>query len=134
MKIPKRAYTPEFKGLAVKRVTDGQYLAVAAKDLRLVEQTNWAKAPATDKLVGTGKAVTPEKMELSRLRAKSLRLKREVEIIIKRRRTARRRAIRYPWIDADRQNAPWQICMRLSTPASTATGPGNVAEHQSANG
>jgi transposase len=86
MKIPKQAYTLEFKELAVKRVKDGQSLAGVAKDLGLVEQTlrNWVKAAAAGKLAGAGgKVVTPEEMELSRLRAENLRLKRELEIIKK---------------------------------------------------
>lgn len=85
MKIPKQAYTLEFKELAVKRVKDGQSLAGVAKDLGLVEQTlrNWVKAAAAGTLAGAGKAVTPEEMELSRLRAENLRLKRELEIIKK---------------------------------------------------
>lgn len=85
MKIPKQAYTLEFKELAVKRVKDGQSLAGVAKELGLVEQTlrNWVKAAAAGKLAGAGKAVTPEEMELSRLRAENLRLKRELEIIKK---------------------------------------------------
>lgn len=86
MKIPKQAYTLEFKEVAVKRVKDGQSLAGVAKDLGLVEQTlrNWVKAAAAGKLAGAGsKAVTQEEMELSRLRAENLRLKRELEIIKK---------------------------------------------------
>ena len=39
MKIPKRAYTAEFKELAVKRVKDGQSPGAVAKELELVEQT-----------------------------------------------------------------------------------------------
>jgi len=85
MKIAKQAYTLEFKELAVKRVKDGQSLSGVAKELGLVEQTlrNWVKAAAAGRLAGAGKAVTPEEMELSRLRAENLRLKRELEIIKK---------------------------------------------------
>jgi transposase len=85
-KIPKQAYTTEFKELAVKRVLDGQPIPTAAKELGLVEQTlrNWVKAAAAGKLKGAGsKVVTPEQMELSRLRAENVRLKRENEIIKK---------------------------------------------------
>ena len=85
-KIPKQAYTTEFKELAVKRVTDGQAIAATAKELGLNEQTlrNWVKAAAAGKLTGAGsKVVTPEAMELSRLRAENARLKRENEIIKK---------------------------------------------------
>jgi transposase len=83
-KIPKQAYTTEFKELAVKRVSDGQAIVAAAKELGLNEQTlhNWVKAAAAGKLKGAGsKVVTPEAMELSRLRAENARLKRENEIL-----------------------------------------------------
>lgn len=86
MKIPKRAYTAEFKELAVKRVKDGQSPGAVAKELELVEQTlrNWVKSADTGKLSGPGsKPVTPEEMELSRLRAENNRLKRENEILKK---------------------------------------------------
>jgi transposase len=85
-KIPKQAYTTEFKELAVKRVAEGEAIAKAAKELGLSEQTlrNWVKAAAAGKLKGAGsKVVTPEQMELSRLRAENVRLKRENEIIKK---------------------------------------------------
>ena len=83
-KIPKQAYTAEFKELAVRRVTDGQAIPAVAKELGLNEQTlrNWVKAAAAGKLTGAGsKVVTPEAMELSRLRAENVRLKRENDII-----------------------------------------------------
>lgn len=85
-KIPKQAYTTEFKELAVKRVTDGEAMGVVVKELGLADQTlrNWIKAAKAGKLKGAGsKAVTPEQMELSRLRAENARLKRENEIIKK---------------------------------------------------
>jgi len=86
MKIPKQEYTTEFKELAVKRVKGGQSVGAVAKDLGLIEQTlrNWVKASAAGKLSGAGgKVVTPEQMELSRLRAENIRLKRECEILKK---------------------------------------------------
>lgn len=86
MKIPKQEYTVEFKELAVKRVKDGQTAGVVAKDLGMNEQTlrNWVKAAAAGKLNGPGaKPVTAEQMELSRLRAENIRLKRECEILKK---------------------------------------------------
>ena len=85
-KIPKQAYTAEFKELAVKRVSDGQAITAAARELGLNEQTlrNWVKAAAAGQLKGVGaRVVTPEAMELSRLRAENVRLKRENEIIKK---------------------------------------------------
>ena len=86
MKIPKQAYTTEFKELAVKRVKDGQGIGKVCKGLGLSDQTvrNWIKAAAEGKLSGAGgKIVTAEEMELSRLRAENLRLKRELEILKK---------------------------------------------------
>ena len=55
-------------------------------DLGISDQTlrNWVKAAAAGKLVGAGsKVVTPEAMELARLRVEVARLKRENEIIKK---------------------------------------------------
>ena len=89
MKIPKQAYTAEFKELAVKRIKDGQSVSMVCKELGLSDQTvrNWVKAAAEGKLGGAGgRVVTPEEMELSRLRAENLRLKRENEILKKNRR------------------------------------------------
>lgn len=85
-KIPKQEYTAEFKGLAVKRVKSGEALARVARELGLVEQTlrNWVKAAKNGKLnLPGGKAVTPEQMELSRVRAENARLKMENEILKK---------------------------------------------------
>lgn len=65
-------YTAEFKKLAVKQVKAGQNTGSVARELSLIEQTlrNWVKAADAGKLNGAGsKAVTPEQMELSRLRA-----------------------------------------------------------------
>jgi transposase len=85
-KIPKQEYTPEFRELAVKRVKAGQSNGAVARELGLSDQTlrNWVKAAATGKLNGPGaKVVTPEQMELSRMRAENIRLKRENEILKK---------------------------------------------------
>ena len=84
-KIPKQEYTAEFKGLAVKRA-QAVDVGVAARELGLVEQTlrNWVKAAAVGKLGAPGvKPVTPEQMELSRLRAECARLKMHVDILKK---------------------------------------------------
>jgi transposase len=86
MKIPKQAYTTEFKELAVKRVKDGQSVSKVCKELGLSDQTirNWVKAAAKGRLSGAGgRVVTAEEMELSRLRAENHRLKRENEILKK---------------------------------------------------
>ena len=85
-KIPKQEYTAEFKELAVKRVKGGQSIAVVAKSLGLVEQTlrNWVKAAKAGKLHPPGaKTITPEEMELSRMRAENARLRMENEILKK---------------------------------------------------
>ena len=61
-------------------------MGVAARELGLVEQTlrNWVKAAAVGKLAAPGvKPVTPEQMELSRLRAECARLKMHVDILKK---------------------------------------------------
>jgi transposase len=85
-KIPKQEYAAEFKELAVKRVKAGQTVGAVAKELGRVEQTlrNWVKAFNAGKLNGAGaRKVTPEEMELSRLRVENLRLRRENEILKK---------------------------------------------------
>jgi transposase len=82
----KQEYTAEFKELAVKRVKSGEALSRVARELGLVEQTlrNWVKAAKNGKLNPPGgKAVTPEQMELSRVRAENARLKMENEILKK---------------------------------------------------
>lgn len=82
-KVPKQSYTAEFKVAAVQRVKDGQGFAVVARELGMSEQTlrNWVKAEAAGKLNGAGtKPVTPEQMELSRMRAEIKRLQMELEI------------------------------------------------------
>lgn len=85
-KIPKQEYTIEFKEQAVKQAKMGKSIGSVAKELGLVEQTlrNWVKVAAAGKLNGAGtKVVTPEQMDLSRLRAENIRLKRECEILKK---------------------------------------------------
>ena len=69
-----------------KRVKAGQTAGAIAKELGLIEQTlrNWVKAFDAGKLNGPGtKQVTPEQMELSRVRAENVRLRRELEIVKK---------------------------------------------------
>jgi transposase len=84
-KMPRQEYTAEFREQAVKRALEVG-AGVASCELGLVEQTlrNWVKAASTGKLYATGaKTVTPEQMELSRLRAENARLKMHVEILKK---------------------------------------------------
>ena len=85
-KIPKQAYTAGFKEQAVKRVTAVGSMSRVAEDLGLVEQTlrNWVKAAKAGTLNPTGaRAITPEQMERSRLRAENARLKLECAILKK---------------------------------------------------
>lgn len=86
-KIPRQSYTAEFKQEAVRQVeAEGKPQAQVARELGISEQTlaNWRKANKAGKLAGgTGKPVTPEQMELSRLRAENARLKMELEILEK---------------------------------------------------
>ena len=84
-KIPKREYTAEFKEQGVKQAR-ARGVVGAAKELGLGEQTlrNWVKASAAGKLTAPGtKPVTPEQMELSRLRAENAQLKMHVDILKK---------------------------------------------------
>lgn len=86
MKIPKQQYTLEFKQLAVKRIQAGESYELVANELGMSSQTlrYWVKASNEGRLIGAGtKTVTPEQMELSRLRAENIRLKRETEILKK---------------------------------------------------
>lgn len=86
MKIPKQQYTLEFKQLAVKRIQAGEAYELVANELGMSSQTlrYWVKASNEGRLIGAGtKTVTPEQMELSRLRAENIRLKREAEILKK---------------------------------------------------
>lgn len=84
-RIPKQKYTVELEEQAVKHA-QAVGIVVAANEPGLVEQTlrNWVKNAGAGKLNGAGaKPVTPERMELSRLRAENARLKMHVEILKK---------------------------------------------------
>jgi transposase len=79
----KQQYTAEFKEQAVKHA-QAVGVGAAARELGLVEQTlrNWVKAAQAGHLAGAGaKSVTPEQMELSRLRAENARLRMHVDIL-----------------------------------------------------
>lgn len=80
-------YTQEFKLEAVRQVKAGQAIAVVAKVLGIPKASlsNWVRLAAKGKLDGgdvTGKAVkvTPEQMEIARLRAEvaCLRMERDI--------------------------------------------------------
>lgn len=78
-------YTLEFKQEAVRLVESGQSVAAVARSLGIVEQTlfNWVKASRQGKLQGaeTRKTVSPEQMEISRLKAELARVKMERDIL-----------------------------------------------------
>jgi transposase len=86
-KIPRVAYTLEFKLEALRRVRGGEAVRKVAREIGIPEQSvrNWVKLQAAGKLGGVegGKPITPEQMELSRLRAENARLKMETEILKK---------------------------------------------------
>jgi transposase len=77
-------YTLEFKLEAVRLVKGGQSAAATAKILGISEQTlhNWVKADKDGRLVGAGaRPVSPEQMEIARLRAELARVKMERDIL-----------------------------------------------------
>ena len=86
-RIPYAAYTLEFKLEALRRVRGGEPIRQVAREIGVPEQSirNWVKAQAQGKLgnVEKGKPITPEQMELSRLRGENARLKMELEIVKK---------------------------------------------------
>ena len=87
MSKAKRAqYTLEFKIEAVRLVRSGQSIAVVSATLGVSSQTlhNWVKAEAGGLLKGTAaRPVSPEQMEISRLRAELGRVKMERDILKK---------------------------------------------------
>ena len=87
MSKSKRArYTLEFQIEAVRLVRAGQSVAVVSATLGVASQTlhNWVKAEAQGRLKGTpAKPVSPEQMEISRLRAELARTKMERDILKK---------------------------------------------------
>lgn len=80
-------YTQEFKLEAVRQVKAGQAIAVVAKVLGIPRASvgNWVRLAAKGQLdagVADGKVakVSPEQMELARLRAENARLRMECDI------------------------------------------------------
>jgi transposase len=85
-RVPKVAYTLEFKLEALRRVRSGEAVRKVAREIGVPEQSirNWVKAQAEGKLGSADdKRITPEQMEISRLRAEVARLKMEMEIVKK---------------------------------------------------
>ena len=80
-------YTREFKQEAVRQVRSGQPIAVVAKVLGIPKASlgNWVRLSAKGELDGSGSAdkaakVSPEQMEIARLRAENARLRMERDI------------------------------------------------------
>ncbi len=80
-------YTQEFKIEAVRQVRAGQAIAVVAKVLGIPKASlgNWVRNAAKGELSGAGaddkaSKVSPEQMELARLRAENARLRMERDI------------------------------------------------------
>ena len=81
---PRARYTLEYKLEALKLVKGGQVAAVTAKILGIPKQTleNWVRLANKGQLKGAGdKPVSPEQMELARLRAENARLRMERDIL-----------------------------------------------------
>ena len=79
-------YTLEFKLEAVRLVKVGQAVPVTAKILSVPVQTlgNWVRLSEKGQLKGAGdKPVSPEQMELARLRAQLARVTMERDILKK---------------------------------------------------
>ena len=77
-------YTLEFKLEALRLAKTGQNIAATAKILGLLEQTlhNLIRAEQQGRLGGPGsKSVSPEQMEIARLRAELARVKMERDIL-----------------------------------------------------
>lgn len=85
-KADRAKYTLEFKQEAVRLIETGQTIAGAARSLGISDQTlfNWVKAHREGKLTGVdSKPVSPEQMEISRLRAELAQVKMERDILEK---------------------------------------------------
>ena len=83
-KTKRARYTLEFKQEAVRLVDGGQSIAAVSRTLGVVEQTlhNWVKADKEGRLTGADtKPVSPEQMEIARLRAELARVKMERDIL-----------------------------------------------------
>lgn len=85
-KKPRARYALEFKLEAIRLVKAGQSAAVVAATLGIANQTlhNWLKAEGEGRLSGAGsRPVSPEQMELARLRAELAKTKMELAIVKK---------------------------------------------------
>ncbi|UHJ66518.1 IS3 family transposase [Melaminivora jejuensis] len=120
-------YTREFKQEAVRQVRSGQAIAVVAKVLGIPKASlgNWVRLSARGELDGAGGGdksiqVSPEQMEIARLRAENARLRMERDIGKKSRGVLRAgHAARYAWIHQMRKLYPVSVsCGVLEVSAS----------------
>ena len=76
-------YTHESKLEALRMIGAGQSIAAVAAILGLSSQTlhNWIKAQQAGRLAGAGVRVSPEQMELARLRAELSKTKMELALV-----------------------------------------------------
>ncbi|WP_155754012.1 IS3 family transposase [Burkholderia vietnamiensis] len=120
-------YTREFKQEAVRQVRSGQAIAVVAKVLGIPKASlgNWVRLSAKGELDGAGGGdksiqVSPEQMEIARLRAENARLRMERDIGKKSRGVLRAgHAARYAWIHQMRKLYPVNVsCGVLEVSAS----------------
>ena len=84
-KLVRAKYTPEFRLEAVRQVKAGQSISVVARVLGVPKASlgNWVRASEKGELravTAAGTPVTPEQMELARLRAEVARLRMERDI------------------------------------------------------
>ncbi|HIH8969158.1 TPA: IS3-like element ISRme13 family transposase [Serratia marcescens] len=116
-KTKRAQYTLEFKLEAVRLVKSGQSMAVVSATLGIRAQTlhNWVKAEREGKLTGAGmKPVSPEQMELARLRAEVARLKMERDIFKKSRSIlCEGVGVRYAFIERNRRYWPVSVLCEL---------------------
>lgn len=112
-RIPRAVYTVEYKVAAVQQVLSGKRVADVAPDLGVVEQTlhNWMKAYRAGKLASaSGKQISPEQMENSRLRAEPARTRMELEIVKKSGGILREGiTVRYAFIATEEAHYPREI-------------------------
>ena len=83
-KATRRRYTLGYKQEAVRLVSSGQRVSVAARSLGIVEQTlaNWVKADRLGQLRGlSGEQLSAERMENIRLRSELARVTMERDIL-----------------------------------------------------
>ena len=81
---PRTRYTLEFKLEAVRLVKGGKVAALTAKILGIPKQTleNWVRLANKGQLKCAGdKPVSPEQIEVARLRAENARLRMERDIL-----------------------------------------------------